>query len=363
MSVTLLAAENQTSAEAQYEIGCNRYHGLHKWTIDAVVAREQFEKAAKEGHAGAKYMLEVFSEAKNFKDVEEIAALLKGRLKRLIDTEENQPAVLYHLGICYHYGQGGVTQDRKYAAELFRLAANQGYAQAEYWYGWCISEANPIEALALYRRAMIKGLVEVGVHLKKLSDSNPACQEVEDLNQLAANQERRLRLELKVANDALEAGKAREEARRKKQEEDEVAAKKLAQEAERKAAEEARKKTQEDETAEKKAMEDKTQKDKAVGLVVSTPVTVSTDLSTSTIALQSAGADGGVYRVVAASPAPMVFSPAAAAAAATAIAGTPPGGTSPVGAGALATTSANVVVEAAPQTKKPSKFSGCCSVM
>ena len=72
-------------------------------------------------------------------------------------AEQGYAEAQYWLGLCYYLGDG-VTQDYNQAVTWYRKAAEQGYANAQeslgvcYYFGWGVMQ-NESEALYWYRKA------------------------------------------------------------------------------------------------------------------------------------------------------------------------------------------------------------------
>ncbi len=69
----------------------------------------------------------------------------------------------YVVGLCFYFGWFGVPQDYDEALRVFRLAADQGHARAQFWLGFMFECGRSVakdraEAIRLYRLAAAQGV-------------------------------------------------------------------------------------------------------------------------------------------------------------------------------------------------------------
>jgi TPR repeat protein len=92
---------------------------------------------------------------------------------------------------CYHEGWGGVAEDNAEAERLFRLAAEQGYARAQYYTGRFLYDTS--EEILWYRLAAAQGNAEAQYNLGKMfEDGRGVAQDLAEAirwYRLAAEQE------------------------------------------------------------------------------------------------------------------------------------------------------------------------------
>ena len=114
-------AAEQCDAEAQCALGECYYQarGVEK---DDKEARRWYEAAATQGNVTAQYMTGRLYAALSYN-----VAAVKWYTKA---AEQECPEAQYELGVCYEAGDG-VGKDEAKAAELYRKAAVQGYAEAQ----------------------------------------------------------------------------------------------------------------------------------------------------------------------------------------------------------------------------------------
>ena len=114
-------AAEQCDAEAQCALGECYYQarGVEK---DDKEARRWYEAAATQGNVTAQYMTGRLYAALSYN-----VAAVKWYTKA---AEQECPEAQYELGVCYEAGDG-VGKDEAKAAELYRKAAVQGYAEAK----------------------------------------------------------------------------------------------------------------------------------------------------------------------------------------------------------------------------------------
>jgi TPR repeat protein len=77
------------------------------------------------------------------------------------------------VGVCYNYGYGGVAKDDAEAVRLYRLAAEQGLALAQFNLGFMFENDRGVakdrtEAIRLYRLAAAQGRANATAALKRL---------------------------------------------------------------------------------------------------------------------------------------------------------------------------------------------------
>ena len=80
---------------------------------------------------------------------------------------------LDYLGYCYYCGTDGDNKDEKEAVRLFKLAADQGYANAQSNLGLCYQHGTGVnkdekEAVRLYKLAADQGYAQAISNLKTL---------------------------------------------------------------------------------------------------------------------------------------------------------------------------------------------------
>jgi TPR repeat protein len=85
----------------------------------------------------------------------------------------SHPFGQFVVGVCYYHGYGRVLQDYTEAARLFRLAAAQGHADAQFNLGYIFEsgkgvETDRVEAIRLYRLAAAQGNAYATAALKRL---------------------------------------------------------------------------------------------------------------------------------------------------------------------------------------------------
>lgn len=114
-------AAEQGNAEAQCALGECYYQarGVEK---DDKEARRWYEAAATQGNVTARYMTGRLYAALSYN-----VAAVKWYTKA---AEQECPEAQYELGVCYEAGDG-VGKDEAKAAELYRKAAGQSYAEAQ----------------------------------------------------------------------------------------------------------------------------------------------------------------------------------------------------------------------------------------
>ena len=103
---------------------------------------------------------------RNINTAEQSKAAAPAEADRNINTaEQSEAAAEYQLAESCFYGSGGVAKDYAAAANLYRKAAEQGYAIAQYKLGYCCekgigTEKNDKEAVNWYRKAADQEVVE-----------------------------------------------------------------------------------------------------------------------------------------------------------------------------------------------------------
>ncbi len=140
-------AAEQGHAEAQYHLGDMYYHGYDGIAHNDKKAVEWYRKAAEQGYAAAQNRLgDIYFRLAD--GDHSIARVLLGKSNRKFDQYDEQAAQWYRkaaeqgyaeaqkqLGFMYQEGRG-IAQDDEKAAQWYRKAAEQGQAEAQWGLGF-----------------------------------------------------------------------------------------------------------------------------------------------------------------------------------------------------------------------------------
>lgn len=141
------------NAEAAYRYGNCCYYGFKDYDL----AARHYEKAAKQGHAGAQYCL-----GKCYEKGEGVERDFKVAVRWYRKSaEQGYVDAQYCLGICYFYGQGA-KQDYEKGIKWYEKAAEQENSDAQYELGHCYYNGkgivqNLVKAIQWYTRSAEHG--------------------------------------------------------------------------------------------------------------------------------------------------------------------------------------------------------------
>ena len=82
-------------------------------------------------------------------------------IKRAVEVPAPSAVAYYNLALCYYFGRG-TPKDPFEAMRLYKIAAEMGYADAQFSYGVCLQRGegipcNPVEAFTWFKRAADAG--------------------------------------------------------------------------------------------------------------------------------------------------------------------------------------------------------------
>lgn len=118
-----ITREDRKSAEEQYKLGL--YYSTQEDKVDYAKANKWFLKAARNGHAGAQYMIGnayLVGRGTNVYEDDAVYWLQKAAM-------QDHPRAMYLLGDLYYNGRA-VEQDYAWGAMWFGKAARRGHSQA-----------------------------------------------------------------------------------------------------------------------------------------------------------------------------------------------------------------------------------------
>lgn len=154
----LKSAADHGNADAQYALG--EYHNKSNYVIEKQRGMEYYRKAANQGHILALYALDrEYSYSNRNEDLKYLKEIFEYWRKRA-DIGDAKAQYIVSKLMYKRVSKSAFIVDEKKSCEYTKMSAMQGYAPAQYDYGYLLYCSSKEEALKWYRKAAEQGNID-----------------------------------------------------------------------------------------------------------------------------------------------------------------------------------------------------------